>query len=51
MIDFAMFIISGACILASIFANKQIDNAMNKIADEFEGGKLPKRGKNVILKA
>lgn len=51
MIDIAMFIFSGACIIASVVANVQIEKAMNKIADEFEGGKLPLRSKKVIFRA
>lgn len=38
-------------VLVSLIAILQQAAAHRKIADAFEGGKLPKRGKNVIFKA
>jgi len=39
MIDITMFIVSPALIVASVWANYQIEQAMNKIAEDCEKGK------------
>lgn len=44
-------IIIFVAVLVSFVAIWQQATAHRKIADAFEGGSLPKRGKNVILKA